>query len=1121
MDHLSIGKTLDWTRDFLSRPPAQGAERRWWYKVECIVVVGLQRGGEGGQGRTGMEHQRRGRGGGRRGQQGQARGGGGRGEGWLQQGGRGGGGGRGEGLLQQGGRGGGGRGEGWLQQGGRGDGGASAWQQVGQPGAPGGWRPTTDAAVSTGGAPPPTWVARAAGGPAPQVRPAAGPGGERPSGGAPSQGWVARPAGGGGGAGGRGGRSAGGGRGDGRGWSGEHPVAGPVPASLSSVNVTVDSVASDLGRLDISSSSAGQPTVSVAGRFVPIQRPDRGGLMGADNPIRLRVNHFLLNFDDRMNIYHYDISVKSEKMPEGGADVEISKRDFLAIKTELFNVNASQFQVRTVASDGVRDLFIPRRVPEGDFNVVVRGQTYHVTLKLQKLIPMKEFRQPHCPRDILHGLDVIMRENASRGRISVGRNFFSDEGRDLGMGIVALSGFQQSVKSTEYGPVLNVDQSVMAFHKPMMILDYLKETCRLTFNENTRLDVRNRKFVKEALHNLKVEVIHRAARKKYTIFGLTEPETNMITFRDDQSERNFRLVDYYAEKYGFEIKFKQLPCLKLSRTKENYVPMELCKLAEGQIYPKDRLPKVKNQTLREMAMSRPQDRVNMILGMINSANGPARGDMLKEFSISVSRDMAKVTGRILERPVLKLSDMHGRPCQFQIWNNDCQWNLLKHKVALGKRIEHWGIADFSLSANPRHQELRIESFVPKLVKRCCDLGILMNPKPAFVRRHSMDILSYPYKIKEILNKVKQETGGHLQILICPMADKHDGYKSLKLIAETEVGILTQCCLSSPANEGKDQYLANLGLKMNAKLGGSNIELFDGLPCLGNTSSPFMFIGADVNHPRSHDITSPSIAAVVATVNWPASNSYISKVQAQPHRKENIVNIGSLCRELIDKYSHVNKTKPQKIIYFRDGVSDSQFDMVLNGELTDIKDAIESDGYKPTITVVVAQKRHQTRLFPEDRSGPCNTRTGNVPPGTVVDTGIVAPHLFNFYLCSHNGILGTSKPTHYYVLWDEHRFTSDELQKLTYDLCFTFNRCTKPVSLVPPVYYADLLAYRGRQYYEALVSSHDSSSSSSSSSSNFPSSFDSNKFPEVLTRIENAMIPSVPRKRGSRSVQSKS
>jgi eukaryotic translation initiation factor 2C len=314
-----------------------------------------------------------------------------------------------------------------------------------------------------------------------------------------------------------------------------------------------------------------------------------------------------------------------------------------------------------------------------------------------------------------------------------------------------------------------------------------------------------------------------------------------------------------------------------------------------------------------------------------------------------------------------------------------------------------------------------------------------------------------------------------------MSRKDPGYKYLKWISETKVGIVTQCCLSTPANEGKDQYLANLGLKINAKLGGSNAELSGRLPYFGNENR-VMFIGADVNHPGAQNKTSPSIAAVVGTINWPAANRYAARVRPQYHRKEQILNFGDMCLELVECYSRLNKAKPEKIVIFRDGVSEGQFDMVLNEELMDIMKAFKSINYTPTITLIVAQKRHQTRLFPGDEGS-----TGNVSPGTVVDTTIVHPFEYDFYLCSHYGSLGTSKPTHYYVLWDEHGLSSDDLQRLIYNLCFTFARCTKPVSLVPPVYYADLVAYRGRLYHEAVMEGQSPSSVSSSSSSRTSSS----------------------------------
>lgn len=55
--------------------------------------------------------------------------------------------------------------------------------------------------------------------------------------------------------------------------------------------------------------------------------------------------------------------------------------------------------------------------------------------------------------------------------------------------------------------------------------------------------------------------------------------------------------------------------------------------------------------------------------------------------------------------------------------------------------------------------------------------------------------------------------------------------------------------------------------------------------------------------------------------------------------------------------------------------------------------------------------------------------------------------------------GTSRPSHYHVLWDDNHFESDELQSLTYQLCYTYVRCTRSVSIPAPVYYAHLVVSR--------------------------------------------------------------
>ncbi|CAB5308667.1 unnamed protein product [Rhizophagus irregularis] len=107
--------------------------------------------------------------------------------------------------------------------------------------------------------------------------------------------------------------------------------------------------------------------------------------------------------------------------------------------------------------------------------------------------------------------------------------------------------------------------------------------------------------------------------------------------------------------------------------------------------------------------------------------------------------------------------------------------------------------------------------------------------------------------------------------------------------------------------------------------------------------------------------------------------------------------------------------------------ESQFMEVLDSELTAIKAACHSleANYKPSIT------------------------------------DITHPFEFDFYLLSHAGLLGTSRPTHYHVLYDQNGFDANKLQMLSYNLCYVFARCTRAVSLVPPVYYAHLAAFRAR------------------------------------------------------------
>ncbi|PPD95575.1 hypothetical protein GOBAR_DD07397 [Gossypium barbadense] len=804
-------------------------------------------------------------------------------------------------------------------------------------------------------------------------------------------------------------------------------------------------------------------------RHNPIMRPDKGGRTALAT-VRLNVNHFRVKFNPESIIRHYDVDVRQLESPRNGRPAYISKPLLSNIRKKLFTDNP-QLPLLMTAYDGEKNIFSAVRLPEGEFKVEssegedVMARTYIFSIKLVnelKLCKLRDYlsrKAYSIPRDILQGMDVVMKENPVMHMVPVGRSFHPYEScpeDDLGYGITASRGIRYSLKPTYQGLALCLDYSVLAFRKKMPVLDFLAEHIP-DFNVNSFR--RFRRHVDQALKNLKVNVTHRRTKQKYVIVGLTRDDTRNVSFPDaNDPQVRVRLVDYFREKYDNNIRYLDIPCLDLSRNNRmNYVPMEYCVLAEGQIYPKDDLDQEAAFMLKNISLAKPYERQSNICGMVQSKDGPCGGNIIQNFGIEVDTRMTPVEGRVIGPPVLKLAAPTGKLLKITVDRNTCQWNLVGKAVVVGKAIQCWAVIDFTQADRLK---LNFDSFIPKLRNRCRNLGMTMED-PILYELAQMQIFSDGNGLLQLLENVTRRVHkfgrGNLQFLLCVMSRKDDGYKCLKWISETKIGVVTQCCLSNHANKGQDQYLANLALKINAKLGGSNVELNDRLPHFRGEGH-VMFIGADVNHPGSHNNTSPSIAAVVATMNWPEANRYAARVRPQIHRKEQILEFGEMCLELVESYARLNNVKPEKIVLFRDGVSEGQFDMVLNEELMDLKSAFQRINYFPTITLIVAQKRHQTRFFPEGKGdgGP----TGNISPGTVVDTKIVHPFEFDFYLCSHHGSLGTSKPTHYHILWDEHGFSSDQLQKLIYNMCFTFARCTKPVSLVPPVYYADLVAYRG-------------------------------------------------------------
>jgi eukaryotic translation initiation factor 2C len=157
--------------------------------------------------------------------------------------------------------------------------------------------------------------------------------------------------------------------------------------------------------------------------------------------------------------------------------------------------------------------------------------------------------------------------------------------------------------------------------------------------------------------------------------------------------------------------------------------------------------------------------------------------------------------------------------------------------------------------------------------------------------------------------------------------------------------------------------------------------------------------------------------------------------------------------------------PDNILYFRDGVADSQYAAVKETELIKIRKAFnefyvdaekkvkeqqekqqkagnkskgkgkakeeeKKEAPQVKITAVICTKRHHTRFYPIKEADKQTTNgQSNCKPGLLVDGAITHPFYTDLYLQSHNGQKGTAKAAHYFILTNEMGISVDHLQHL--------------------------------------------------------------------------------------------
>lgn len=672
---------------------------------------------------------------------------------------------------------------------------------------------------------------------------------------------------------------------------------------------------------------------------------------------------------------------------------------------------------------------------------------------------------------------------------------------DLGFGLQALRGYFSSVRTSVNRILVNVNVATGAFYKPGPLLAAMKE---VTGGPPPSNDMQHRKLAaffrklrietnyipeKSAKGKAKTGDKKPATKRKVHVITDLSPfgkNSQNTTFQETDADGKVTTVSveqYFRRRYNITLSAAQAPLVNYGTTKAPmWIPAELCHILPGQVAKRLLLGAQTSEMIR-FAARRPHQNAESIMGdgkKVTKIEPLANGlnTSLTPFGIKVSANLLTVPGRILAPPVLQYRAQTTCTPTNGAWNLDTR-QLGQKPFRVAKKLGSWntlvinsGNYDTIPGGVPGIKQ-NLELFRKTMVTYGLEPDAVQEPLVISLAPGDLQNKNLTKIQGDVSTALRTKLKGKPKFLFVILPNDNAAlYDSIKFVCDCQLGIPNICSIGSKFSKekGQMQYFANVVMKFNQKLGGVNhtVDIQKMAPLDAKT----ILFGIDVTHPSPGSAESaPSIAGVVASVDSMFSQ-FPASMRTQKGREEMVTELEEMIIERLKLWRTRNQGGlPNKVIVYRDGVSEGQYHIVLDKEYPAFKKAFDklygAESKHPKISIIIVGKRHHTRFYPtkeEDTDG----RTGNPKPGTVVDRGVTGEKLFDFFLLAHQGLQGTSKPAHYVVLKDGNKFGADQLQSLTHNLCYTFARATRSVSICPPAYYADLLCERGRSYLHGVL-----------------------------------------------------
>merc|ERR1711991_1109137 len=191
------------------------------------------------------------------------------------------------------------------------------------------------------------------------------------------------------------------------------------------------------------------------------------------------------------------------------------------------------------------------------------------------------------------------------------------------------------------------------------------------------------------------------------------------------------------------------------------------------------------------------------------------------------------------------------------------------------------------------------------------------------------------------------------------------YNLVKTVCCTEIPVLTQCITKRNVTNVKRANSVFKGCvkQMLTKMGNTPWRANFCVPDKSiNLNTPTMICGMDVNHDMRRNCSTVSFVASY-TADYTKYNAF---VYHQAFGREVMIEGGVVIGEALKKFHQCNKTLPQNIIIYRDGVSTAQLTKIVLHEVRSYKERfskikVQGKPYAPKLAVVVTQKNVSARF----------------------------------------------------------------------------------------------------------------------------------------------------------------